>query len=408
MKIKIDSIVIPERQRVDLGDINALASSLKAHGQAQPILVTRASSQFPPTYELVAGCRRLRAAQLLGWTEIECYVREDLTPLQKQLLELEEDTRRKDRTWQERCLATAKIHYIKQIESAENGTEWTQQQMADFTGISQASVSYLLDLAKALYIEPEFFATCTGYTDAIKRMAERNASLATAEMERRRKIQVAAGELFKPATVTAVAHAMAAAPVEDDPMPPLDLAGRAYRYNVSHPDHLPLMVFNDFLYGYWFLGGGNISSFYGSYSTEYLERIHSMFPDAKRILHLFSGSMPPGDYVRVGIDPTGQYKPDIEGDAEKLSSFLPFKPDLIYADPPYSVEDSEHYQKAMVNRAKVVSECAAVLQPGGFLVWLDQALPVFSNDEIKYVGCISYIRSTGNRFRCVCLFQKPI
>jgi len=189
---------------------------------------------------------------------------------------------------------------------------------------------------------------------------------------------------------------------------PYPIEHRASLYNTAYPHLAPLLVHKGFTIGFWFLGGGRHggTSFYGAYSAEYLKRIATLFPDAAKIVHLFAGNMPPGDYIRVGIDPTGTGTPDIEGDAEHLSSFLPVHPDLIYADPPYSVEDSEHYQKAMVNRPKVLSECAAVLRPGGWLVWLDQALPVFSNDVWKWRGCISYIRSTGNRFRCVNLFQR--
>lgn len=192
-------------------------------------------------------------------------------------------------------------------------------------------------------------------------------------------------------------------------MRPLSLEQRAHAYNRAFLHLEPLVAHKGFLYGYWFVGGGNVSPFYGSYQVEYLTRINTLFNDATKVVHLFSGSLPPSDkYVRVGMDPTGQYKSDLEIDAEKLSTYLPFKPDLIYADPPYSKEDSEHYAIGLVNRARVVEECALVLQPGGFLVWMDQALPIFSNERIKMVGCISYIRSTGNRFRCVVLFQKPI
>ncbi len=195
-------------------------------------------------------------------------------------------------------------------------------------------------------------------------------------------------------------------------MKPLTLRQRAQLYNQTFPQLLPLAVAHtngkEFLYGHWFTGGGNVSSFYGSYQVEYLKRITSLFQDATKVVHLFSGSLPPSkDYVRVGIDPTGQYRSDLEIDAEKLSSFLPFKPDLIYADPPYSQEDAEHYKISLVNRERVLDECGLVLQPGGFVVWLDQALPVFSNARLALVGAIGYIRSTSNRFRVISLFRKP-
>jgi 16S rRNA G966 N2-methylase RsmD len=162
----------------------------------------------------------------------------------------------------------------------------------------------------------------------------------------------------------------------------------------------------EFVFGHWFVSGGNISDLYGSYQVNYLKRIETLFPDAEKVVHLFVGSLPPSNkYVRVGL-PQGDSKPDIECDAHELSSHLPFKADVIYADPPYSKEDSEHYANCMVNRERVLEECALSLADNGMIVWMDQALPVFKNALLRYVGCISYIRSTGNRFRCVCLFQK--
>jgi len=196
-------------------------------------------------------------------------------------------------------------------------------------------------------------------------------------------------------------------------MKPLTLHQRISLYNEQFPPP-PLYVSalngREFILGFWFLGGNRHSGFYGAYHQEYLTRITSLFPDAGRVLHLFSGSLPPSaNYTRVGIDPTGKgTTADIIGNAEALSSFLPFRPDVIYADPPYTKQEAEdEYQVSLINGPRVVSECARVLQPGGYLVWLDQRLPVFSNNEVNLVGVISYIRSTGNRFRCVCIFKKP-
>jgi hypothetical protein len=195
-------------------------------------------------------------------------------------------------------------------------------------------------------------------------------------------------------------------------MKPLTLHQRCENYNQIFPTP-PLFVSrlanHEFIIGCWFLGGARHSGFYGAYHTEYLSRVGTLFQDASQVVHLFSGSLPPGEYLRVGIDPTEKGKTaDIVGNAENLSSFLPIRPDIIYADPPYTKQEAEdEYQISLVNGPRVVDECAAVLQPGGFLVWLDQRLPVFSNERLRLVGLISYIRSTGNRFRCVCLFQKP-
>jgi hypothetical protein len=196
-------------------------------------------------------------------------------------------------------------------------------------------------------------------------------------------------------------------------MKPLSLYQRADCYNRSFPHLNPLHVDQfgtpprPFITGFWFVGGGNVSEYYGSYQIEYLKRMGTLFEDATKVVHLFSGSLPSSDkYTRVGIDHTGKYKSDLEINVEELSSHLSFKPDLIYCDPPYSEDKAEIYGTCLCNRQKVLSECHNVLQPGGYIVWMDGCLPLFSNKQLALVGVISYVRSTGNRFRCLSLFQK--
>jgi N6-adenosine-specific RNA methylase IME4 len=59
----IGGITVGQRFRRDLGDIAGLAKSIAEIGLLHPIVVT-------PDGRLIAGDRRLRAAKLLGWTEI--------------------------------------------------------------------------------------------------------------------------------------------------------------------------------------------------------------------------------------------------------------------------------------------------------------------------------------------------
>ena len=59
----IGGIVVGERHRRDMGDIAALAASMRELGLLQPVVVR-------PDGRLIAGQRRLQAAKLLGWTEI--------------------------------------------------------------------------------------------------------------------------------------------------------------------------------------------------------------------------------------------------------------------------------------------------------------------------------------------------
>lgn len=197
-------------------------------------------------------------------------------------------------------------------------------------------------------------------------------------------------------------------------MKPYSIPQRADLFNRAFPHLLPIAVGSHagrpFLFSFWFVGGGNVSEFFGSYQVEYLNRINAMFTDAEKVVHLFSGSLPPSDkYTRVGIDYTGKHKSDLEIDVHQLSTYMSFNPDLIMADPPYEEVHGAlvQYKCGKVNTRAVLDECAAVLKPGGFVVWMDTALPIFSNDRLRHVGGISYIRSTGNRFRVVSFFQKP-
>lgn len=431
MKIKITDIVIGERQRLDLGDISELADSIQRLGQIHSIGVGDNNL-------LIWGRRRLAACVMLGMEEIEVTQRPGLTEEMQQEIELEEDIKRKERTWQEKCLATAKLFGIKQRAARQMGLTYTLQMMASFTGQSKGTTSeYINKVAVGLLATPkdtELWAA-KGYVEALTILRDRAFNDVQAEMERRAQVNAKYAMVALPTTQVPnqpvaplaglVTHTFADGRQVQQLNPTLKKVGmthvslrnRAQFYNTAYA-HLwkqqlrfacnPKDLTEQFIEGFWFVGGGNISSLYGSYQTEYLERIKTLFPDAVKVVHLFVGSLPPSpDYVRVGL-PQGDTKPDIECDAHQLSSYLPFKADLIYSDPPYSVEDSEHYQNSMINESRVVSECALVLEPGGFLVWMSQSLPVFSNNDLRFVGAISYIRSTGNRYRCVSIFQKPL
>ena len=189
----------------------------------------------------------------------------------------------------------------------------------------------------------------------------------------------------------------------------LTLKERAENYNKTFERYSrPLQASDQWLWGVWIIGNNysDKSRYYGEYPPGYLDRVMSLFPDIEdnEILHLFSGSLSESvKGIRFDINP--ELKPDIVGDAEKLSEFLSFSPRLIIADPPYSEEDTNHYGICMVNRNKVVQECAKVLKPGGFLVWLDQVIPMYRREELELVGTI-VIRSTNHRVKMVFILQK--
>lgn len=86
--VPIASIAIGERDRADMGDITALADSIKVVGLLHPVVVTEALT-------LVAGGRRLEATRRLGWTEVPVTV-VDLTTVADALrAECDENVQRK-------------------------------------------------------------------------------------------------------------------------------------------------------------------------------------------------------------------------------------------------------------------------------------------------------------------------
>lgn len=182
----------------------------------------------------------------------------------------------------------------------------------------------------------------------------------------------------------------------------LTLAERAELYHKAFPDFPPLRVDSRWIDGMWVLGNNyRGSGYYGAYPPQYLRRVMGLFPDAERVLHLFSGSLPPGNYLRFDVKGG-----DVTGDAEQLSTHFHECFDLILADPPYTAEDANHYGSPMVNRTKVLQECEAVLEHGGYIVWLDQVLPMFRKDQLHLCGLIGIVRSTNHRFRVTSIFKK--
>lgn len=142
--LPITDVLVEDRQRIDYGDLDTLAASLTTYGLIQPIIVNQEK-------RLIAGGRRLKAAQSLGWTMIDVAYKETLSVDELHELELEENVRRKNMAWQEECLTIAKIHSIKVRDRALNGESWGQRETAElFGGINVATVNYTLRVAKLL------------------------------------------------------------------------------------------------------------------------------------------------------------------------------------------------------------------------------------------------------------------
>ena len=162
------------------------------------------------------------------------------------------------------------------------------------------------------------------------------------------------------------------------------------------------------LVGTWIMGQSyQVSSgYYGGYPAGYLKRIKAMFPDKKHPLHLFSGKVDlkifPGD--TVDVNPS--LNPTFVDNAQDLSSVPIENYDLILADPPYSVEDADHYKISMVKRNKVMRALGNKAAAGTHVVWLDQVLPMYKKIQWSIVGVIGMVKSTNHRFRVITIFER--
>lgn len=160
--------------------------------------------------------------------------------------------------------------------------------------------------------------------------------------------------------------------------------------------------------GTWIMGNDyKVSSgLYGGYPAGYLKRIKALFPDKKAVLHVFSGQVDrkimPGDTVDVNRE----NKPTYCVDAHTMHGVPLSKYDLVLADPPYSVEDAEHYQTTMVQRNVVMRALGMGLKKGAHVVWLDQVLPMYRKDQFELVAAIGMQKSTNHRFRIVTIFRR--
>lgn len=177
-RIPINELIISDRFRKDYGNIQELASSIREVGLIQPVVVAGR--------RLVAGGRRVAACKELGWKDIPTVQLGDL-PLDVQLeIELEENVRRKDMTWQERTLAIARIHRLKQQQAAMQGKSWGVRQTGMELGLSLGNVSYLLRIADELNSNPNSeMWKADGLLSAIRILVAREELAARQEWERR-------------------------------------------------------------------------------------------------------------------------------------------------------------------------------------------------------------------------------
>ena len=121
------------RTRMDEGALNELAASIKAQGLMQPILVRGVSAD---KYEIIAGERRFRAAQLAGLTEVPVLVK-DVDDQTAAAMALIENMQREDLN---------PLEEAQGIHRLITDFSFTHEQAAGAVGRSRSAVSNLLRL----------------------------------------------------------------------------------------------------------------------------------------------------------------------------------------------------------------------------------------------------------------------
>ena len=181
--LSIDKVIVTERIRKDYGDIDELANSIKSVGLIQPIVLTR-------DYQLIAGERRLRALKKLGLKELihsgHFVFNDEQDSLKLKAMEIEENVKRKELSWQEAILAKKKLLDIMQeIYGPSKSGRPTQSEclgvtsggfginkLAALLGESGAQTSKDIELAELITAVPQLARAET------KEAARRQASLA--------------------------------------------------------------------------------------------------------------------------------------------------------------------------------------------------------------------------------------
>src|SRR5208282_4979135 len=159
--------------------------------------------------------------------------------------------------------------------------------------------------------------------------------------------------------------------------------------------------------GTWIMGNDYRvkSEYYGGYPAGYLRRVRALFPDKKRVLHLFSGKVDLASFPGDTVDINPSFKPTYIDDGQTLANVPLEKYELVLADPPYSVEDAERYQTTMIKR-NLAMRALQRLPIGAHIVWLDQVLPMYRRDAFEQEGVIGMVKSTNHRFRVVTIFRR--
>lgn len=149
------------RQR-SVVEIDDLISSIRKRGILQPLLIQADG-------KLIFGERRWTTAKYLGLEVVPVRIAEALTPIDAELIELDENRRRKALTWQDDAKAIARLH----SKYVEENPSWTKEQSAGALDITVDHFRRVYPVGEALLDGDDSLAKLDTLSAAITTLTRR-------------------------------------------------------------------------------------------------------------------------------------------------------------------------------------------------------------------------------------------
>lgn len=127
------------RKNFDANDLEDLSNSIKSKGILSPILVTQSNDKNESSYDLIAGERRWRAAQMAKIHEVPCIVVNDVDANSASVMSLIENIQRKDLN---------AIEEAQGLNELINQHNYTQESAGKIVGKSRVYITNSLRLLK--------------------------------------------------------------------------------------------------------------------------------------------------------------------------------------------------------------------------------------------------------------------
>lgn len=191
MKAAIEAIIIKERIRKEITRIPELAADIEKNGLLHPVTVMEHDDNG---FRLIAGLRRVKAAESLGWTEIEVNV---VTPADAEAviqIEISENEQRESFTYSERMDYARLIEDIEKAKAKERMLSGKKSSVTDpvpfvaqgQSGRTRDIVAAKINMGKTVYDRAKYIAN-NATSDVIDQLDKGERSISGVYKELRAK-----------------------------------------------------------------------------------------------------------------------------------------------------------------------------------------------------------------------------